>query len=74
MKFESFENLEVWKLSRELKLEIKEVIEKFPTEEKYLLRNQLIRCSRSIGANIAEGLVDFITKRIYVFASMQEEV
>ena len=38
-----------------LKNELKEIADKFPPEEKYRLTDQLIRSSRSINANIAEG-------------------
>jgi len=50
-----FEDLEVWKKCREFRIEISESVKKFPTEEKYRLVDQLIRASRSVTANIAEG-------------------
>ena len=50
-----FEDLEVWKKSRELKNEIAETVKKFPQEERYRLADQLIRSSRSINSLIAEG-------------------
>ena len=53
--FQSFTELEVWKSSRQLTKEIWLLVKTFPEEEKYRLVDQLIRCSRSIGANIAEG-------------------
>lgn len=52
---QSFEDLEAWKLSRVLRNEIFELTKKFPSEEKYRLTDQLVRASRSITANIAEG-------------------
>ena len=51
----TFEDLECWKSARELKLFVKEIAKKFPSDEKYKLTDQIIRASRSIGANIAEG-------------------
>ncbi|PZX49947.1 four helix bundle protein [Algoriphagus ratkowskyi] len=52
----TFENLKCWQLAYELKKCIKkEVIIKFPSSEKYELRSQLVRASRSATANIAEG-------------------
>jgi four helix bundle protein len=51
----SFTALEVWKKVRLLKNKIKEIAQKFPPEEKYRLTDQIIRSSRSINANIAEG-------------------
>ena len=55
MTFSSFEELEIWKLIRQLKKEIRELVRTFPQEEKYRLTDQLIRSSRSIGSNISEG-------------------
>jgi four helix bundle protein len=51
----SFTDLEVWKKSRILRNNISELVKPFPTEEKYRLSDQVIRSSRSIGNNIAEG-------------------
>lgn len=53
--YQSFTELEVWKKSRMLKNEIKELIDNFPIEEKYRLIDQIIRSSRGISAAIAEG-------------------
>ena len=50
-----FEDLEVWKKTRTLKNEIKELVQSFPIEEKFRLTDQIIRLSRSINASIAEG-------------------
>jgi four helix bundle protein len=51
----SFTDLEVWKKARILRNNITELVKNFPSEEKYRLSDQIIRCSRSIGNNIAEG-------------------
>lgn len=52
----SFEELECWKAGRELRLFIgREILVRLPTEEKYRLGDQLVRASRSVTANIAEG-------------------
>lgn len=51
----TFENLEVWKICRDLRRQIAEIVRTFPHEEKYRLTNQLIRASRSVTANLAEG-------------------
>ena len=50
-----FEELEIWKKARLLKIEISVTVKFFPADEKYKLADQLIRSSRSIGALIAEG-------------------
>ena len=51
----TFEDLDVWKICRGLRRQIAEIARAFPDEEKYLLANQLIRASRSVTANLAEG-------------------
>jgi four helix bundle protein len=52
---ESFRDLDVCKLSRELSKEIFDVSKKFPKEEMYSLIDQVRRSSRSVGAQIAEA-------------------
>jgi four helix bundle protein len=54
-KYQSFTELNVWKEARSFQLYIFELCKNFPSEEKYKLCDQLIRSSRSIAANIAEG-------------------
>ena len=56
---ESFEELETWKLARQFKNEIKELTNQFPEQEKFRLTDQIIRSSRSVCANIAEGFGRF---------------
>ena len=51
----SFEELDVYKLARELQHIIYELTISFPKEEKYSLTDQIRRASRSIGASIAES-------------------
>ena len=51
----SFTELEVWKQSRKIRNWITELTKKFPDYEKYRLVDQVIRSSRSIGNNLAEG-------------------
>ena len=54
-KYDSFTELEVWKKSRLFRNSMFKLCQKFPNEEKFKLKDQLIRCSRSITANISEG-------------------
>jgi four helix bundle protein len=54
-KYQSFEELVVWKKARDFKNEIFQLVKAFPVEEKYRLSDQLIRSSRSISTQIAEG-------------------
>jgi four helix bundle protein len=52
---ESFRDLKVYKLSRQLSGEVFEISKKFPKEEMYSLTDQIRRSSRSVGAQIAEA-------------------
>lgn len=51
----SFEELVVWREAREYRKKISKLTRAFPVEEKYKLTDQLLRSSRSVTANIAEG-------------------
>lgn len=55
MHVKSYRELEVYKLARQLSLEIFETSKGFPKEEMYSLTDQIRRCSRSVGAQIAEA-------------------
>ena len=48
-------DLEVWKKSIDLVVQIYSITKNFPTTEKYGLISQIQRCSVSIPSNIAEG-------------------
>ena len=54
-KMGAFTDLEVWKKARILRNNITVLVKTFPNEEKFRLTDQIIRSSRSIGNNIAEG-------------------
>ena len=51
----TFETLEVWIKGRELRRRISELTKKLPPDEKYKLIDQMLRASRSVTANVAEG-------------------
>ena len=51
----TFESLECYKLARELRKRISRLCRELPAEEKFKLKDQIIRSSRSVTANIAEG-------------------
>jgi four helix bundle protein len=55
----SFYELEAWKIAREYRKAIADLVKTFPKEEQYRLNDQLIRASRSVSANIAEGFGRF---------------
>ena len=51
----SHRELNVWRKGLELACQVYELTRKMPKEEMYRLSGQIIRCSASIPANIAEG-------------------
>lgn len=51
----TFEDLKVWQIAREIRNNIFELVKQFPETEKYRLIDQMVRSSRSISDNIAEG-------------------
>lgn len=55
MGYETFEDLEAWKFARSIRIELSELAKTLPKEEKYRLADQIVRASRSVTANIAEG-------------------
>jgi len=54
-KITSFEDLKVWKSARELQRKVSILAKTFPKVEQFELTDQMIRSSRSVGRNIAEG-------------------
>jgi len=68
----TFEDLDVWKFSVQLRKNISSLVKSFPAEEKFRLADQMIRASRSVTANIAEGLVDSTFKKAFSFVAKQE--
>ena len=55
MKIRSHKELDTYKLSFSLAMQIFELIKTFPKEEKYSLTDQIRRSSRSVCANLAEA-------------------
>ncbi len=51
----SFEDLECWKLAASLRRKLSTLAKEFPPHEKFKLADQIVRASRSVTANIAEG-------------------
>lgn len=54
-KYQTFTELAVWQEARKFQLFIFDLFKSFPVEEKFRLSDQIIRASRSIASNIAEG-------------------
>lgn len=55
MKITNFKDLEVWKLGKEIVMDVYTVTATFPQAEIYGLVSQLRRAAISIPSNIAEG-------------------
>ena len=55
----TFEDLETWKSASELRKAISKLLKTFPNDERFRLVDQIIRSSRSVPANIAEGFGRF---------------
>lgn len=74
----SFHDLEVYQLSYQLAMDIFTISREFPSEEKYSLTSQIIRSTRSVSANIAEGFGkrayenEFKRHLIYSTGSLEE--
>lgn len=58
----SFHDLEMWKLSHQLVLEIYKISKMFPKEENFRITSQLIRAAYSIPFNIAEEMGRYTRK------------
>lgn len=54
-----FYDLDIWKESNVLCVEIYKMTEEFPKRENYAIIDQIRRASSSVGANIAEGFGRF---------------
>lgn len=74
----SFFDLEVFKISHEFAMDIFNITRNFPKEEKYSLTDQIVRSSRSVSANIAEGFGrrtyenEFKKHLVYAMGSLEE--
>lgn len=51
----TFEDLLDWQVSRDLRQRVSRICEELPKEETYKLKDQMLRSSRSVTANVAEG-------------------
>ena len=71
-------DLDVFQLSYDIAMEIFRITRFFPKEERYSLIDQVVRSSRSVSANIAEGWGkrfyenDFKRHLIYSMGSLEE--
>ena len=60
-------DLEVWKLSHEMVLDVYRLTSSFPDHEKFRLTNQLCRAASSVPANIVEGNARYSRKEYIQF-------
>lgn len=56
MKITSHKELHVWQEAMNAAMDVYQLTKEFPKEEKYSLVDQIRRSSRSVPANIAEGV------------------
>jgi len=66
------ENLDVWKKSVDLTVEIYKCTENFPKDERFGLTSQTRRAAVSVAANIAEGAARRSTKEFMNFLSIAQ--
>ena len=59
-------DLEVYKLSYKLAMEVFQLTRNFPKEEKYSLTDQIVRSSRSVAINIREGYAKRKYEKLFV--------
>jgi four helix bundle protein len=71
MNIRTFEDLEVWKKGREVRLFVQNVIKKFPSDEKFALVFQIRKSSRSITKILQKDMGDTFTKKILSFVEYQ---
>ena len=72
---QSFEDLNCWKATTEIRLYFsRNILPKFPSDEKFALTSQLRRSSRSVSDNIAEGYgrIFFETYNLISVAAFQQ--
>ncbi|PAC31658.1 four helix bundle protein [Flectobacillus sp. BAB-3569] len=55
MEISSFQDLKCWKEAVKLRIMLRTVLQLLPSDEKYRLKDQIVRASRSVTNNIAEG-------------------
>ncbi len=67
VKIRNFRDLEIWKLAKEIVLDVYQFTSQFPANEIYGLVTQMRRSATSIPSNIAEGFNRFHNKEYRQF-------
>lgn len=67
MKITNFRDLEVWKLGKDIVMDVYRITAAFPKDEAYGLIAQMRRASVSIPSNVAEGFNRFHNKEYRQF-------
>lgn len=67
MKIKNFRDLNIWKLGKEIVLNVYRLTKNYPQDEKYSLVNQMRRASVSIPSNIAESFNRYHNKEYRQF-------
>jgi len=72
MKIRNFRDLDVWRLGKEINIDVYKTTKKFPREELFGLMSQMRRAAVSIPSNIAEGFNRFHNKEYkqFLFTSL----
>jgi four helix bundle protein len=65
----SYRDLIAWQKAMKFVTDIYEVTQRFPSEERYGITNQLRRAAVSVPSNIAEGQARFSQKEFHHFLS-----
>ena len=66
-KVKDYKELDVWKKSMDLVIEVYNITKKFPKEEKYVLTDHIRKSCISIPSNISEGATRHSTKEFIQF-------
>lgn len=67
MKIKSFRDLDIWKLGKDVVLDIYRITKSFPKDELYGLTSQMRRAAVSLPSNIAEGFNRYHNKEYSQF-------
>jgi len=66
MSIQNIKDLKVYSKSFDLAMEIFQLVQKFPPEEKFSLSSQIVRSSRSVSANIREGYAKRFYEQVFI--------